>query len=99
MYGYITKMSKTEITTNIMKRKKIKVFLSESHLSFSAHVQGEVFPLNQTINKIHEAGQALESNIGVWRPFWILLKKLKNAKYKLPGKLHRANMHTANIWK
>ena len=38
------------------------------------------------MKQIHEAAQALESDIGFWRPSWILLKKLKNAK-----KIYRAN--------
>ena len=29
---------------------------------------------------IHEGVQALESDIGFWRPSWILLKKLKKPK-------------------
>ena len=29
------------------------------------------------MKQIHEAVQALESDIGFWRPSWILLKKLK----------------------
>ena len=32
------------------------------------------------MKQIHEAVQALESDIGFWRPSWILLEKLKNAK-------------------
>ena len=31
------------------------------------------------MKQIHKAVQALESDIGFWRPSWILLKKLKNA--------------------
>ena len=38
------------------------------------------------MKQIHEAVQALESDIRFWRPSWILLKKLKNAK-----KNYRAN--------
>ena len=38
------------------------------------------------MKQIHKAVQALESDIGFWRPSWILLKKLKNAK-----KIHQAN--------
>ena len=34
---------------------------------------------------MHEAVQALESDIGFWRPSWILLKKLKNDKKNLQG--------------
>ena len=49
------------------------------------------------MKQIHEAVEALESDIGIWRPSWILLKKLKNAKKKLPVKFPRANMYTANI--
>ena len=30
--------------------------------------------------QIHEEVKALESNLGFWRPSWVLLKKLKNAK-------------------
>ena len=36
------------------------------------------------MKQIHEAVEALESDIGFWRPSWILLKKLKNAK-KITG--------------
>ena len=32
------------------------------------------------MKQISEAVQALEIDIGFWRPFWILLKKLKNIK-------------------
>ena len=32
------------------------------------------------MKQIHEAVQALESDIGFWRPSWILLKKVKNAE-------------------
>ena len=32
------------------------------------------------MKQIHEAVQALESDIGFWRPSWILLKKLKNTQ-------------------
>ena len=38
------------------------------------------------MKQIHEAVQALESDIGFWRPSWILLKKLKNVK-----KIYREN--------
>ena len=38
------------------------------------------------MKQIHKAVQALESDIGFWRPSWILLKKLKNAE-----KNYRAN--------
>ena len=34
------------------------------------------------MKQINEAVQALEIDIGFWRPFWILLKKLKNIKKK-----------------
>ena len=49
------------------------------------------------MKQIQEVVQALESDIGFWRPSWILLKKLKNAEKNLQGKFPRANMHTANI--
>ena len=51
------------------------------------------------MKEIHKAVQALESHIGFWRPSLILLKKLKNAKKKLPDKFPRAYMQTANIRK
>ena len=38
------------------------------------------------MKQIHTAVQALESDIEFWRPSWILLRKLKNAK-----KNYRAN--------
>ena len=44
------------------------------------------------MKQIHEAVRTLENAIGFWRPSWILMKKLKNAK-KLPGKFPSANMH------
>ena len=49
------------------------------------------------MKQIHEAVQALESDVGFWRPCWILLKKLKITEKKLQGKFPRANMHTAKI--
>ena len=49
------------------------------------------------MKQIQEAVQALESDIGFWRPSWILLEKLKNAEKILQGKFPGANMHTANI--
>ena len=48
------------------------------------------------MKQIHKATQALESDIGFWRPSWILLKRLKNVENNLQGKFPRANMHTAN---
>ena len=51
------------------------------------------------MKQIHKAVQALESDIGFWRPSWILLRKLENADKILQDKFPRANMHTANIWK
>ena len=41
------------------------------------------------MKQIHEAVQALESNMGFWRPFRILLKKLKKRQKKLPGNFPR----------
>ena len=56
------------------------------------------YSFEPNMKQIHKAVQALESDIGFWRPSWILLKKLKNAK-KFTGKFPRANMHTANTLK
>ena len=39
------------------------------------------------MKQIHEAVQALESDIGFWRPFWILLKKLINAQKNFTGQI------------
>ena len=47
----MAKMRKTEISAKILKRKKIKVYYQNNTKSFPAHVQGKVFPLNQTWNK------------------------------------------------
>ena len=49
------------------------------------------------MKQIHKAIKALESDIGFWRPSWILLKKLKKAEKNVQGKFPRANKHTANI--
>ena len=49
------------------------------------------------MKQIHEAIQALESDIGFWWPSWIVLEKLKNAQKNLTSKLPRADMHTVNI--
>ena len=54
MYSYIAtfwrlKINKTEISVKILKRKKNKVFIiSITQKNYSAHLQGKVFPLNQT---------------------------------------------------
>ena len=45
------------------------------------------------MKQIHEAVQALESDIGFWRPSWILLKKTEKHPKKLPGKFPRANKY------
>ena len=45
----MAKMSKTEISAKILKRKKNYSFYYRNHTkSFSAHSQSKVFPLNQT---------------------------------------------------
>ena len=49
------------------------------------------------MKQIHKAIQALERDIGFWRPSWFLLKKLKNAEKIVQGKFPRANIHTTNI--
>ena len=51
----IAKMGKSEISTEILKRKKKKSFYYQNHTkSFSAHGQGKVSPLNQAWNKLME---------------------------------------------
>ena len=50
----------------------------------STYGPGKLLPWNisfklSNMKQIHEAVQALESDIGFWRPTRILLKKLKNA--------------------
>ena len=35
------------------------------------------------MKQIHEAVQTLESDIGFWRPSWILIKEVKKRKKKL----------------
>ena len=45
------------------------------------------------MKQIHKAVQALESDIGFWRPSWILLKKLKNVKKNYRAKIPRANKY------
>ena len=49
------------------------------------------------MKQIHEAVQALESDIRFWRPSLDFVKEAEKRKKNLPGKLPRANMHTANI--
>ena len=44
------------------------------------------------MKQIHEAVQALESDIGFWRPSWILLKQVKNAKKKINRQIPQASM-------
>ena len=48
------------------------------------------------MKQIHKAVQALETDIGFWRPSWILLKTLRNDEKNVQGKFSRASMHTAN---
>ena len=48
----MAKMSRTEISAKILKRKKNQSFYYQNHTkSFLDHGQGKVFPLNQTWNK------------------------------------------------
>ena len=49
------------------------------------------------MQQIHEAVQALESDIVFWRPSRILLEETEKRQNNLPGKFLRANMHTGNI--
>ena len=44
------------------------------------------FSFKPNMKQIHEAVQALESDIGFWRPSWILLEKLENEK-KIIGQI------------
>ena len=95
----MAKMSRTEISAKILKRKKIKVFIIRiKPKAFQLTARVRSF-LNRNMRQIDEAVQAVACAIGFWRPSWILLKKLKNAIKNLPGKFPRASMHTANIWK
>ena len=90
-------MSKTVISAKILKSKKKYVFIIIiTQILISTH-PGLGYSFEPNMKQIHEAVQALESDTGFWRPSWILLKKLNNAKKNLPGKFPRANMHTVNI--
>ena len=74
----MAKKSKTEISANIIKRKKF--LLSESHQKLISTRQGRGLPIKLNMKQIQEVVPALESDIGFWQPSWILLKKLKNGK-------------------
>ena len=86
-------MRKTEISDKILKRN---FFFTINTLKTNQHTSRLRF-FQPNMKQLDEAVQAVESDIGFWRPFWILLRKLKNTK-----KIHQANwanMHTANIQK
>ena len=60
--------------------------LPESHPKLISTCAGYGLSLKPNMKQIHKAVRALERDIGFWRPSWILLKKLKNAK-KFTGKI------------
>ena len=76
----MAKMRKTEISTKILKRKKIKVFMIRITPKTNRHTARVRYSFKPNMKQIHEVVQALESDIGFRRPSWILMKKLKNAK-------------------
>ena len=83
----VVKMNKTEISAKIPKCKKNSMFLLlESHQKLISTGAGWGLPIEPKMKQIYKAVQALESYIWFWRPSWILLKKLENAK-----KNYRAN--------
>ena len=49
------------------------------------------------MRQIHEAVQALDSDIEFWRPSSIFFEEAEKRQKHLLGKFPRANMHTANI--
>ena len=67
-------MSKTEISAKILKSKK-KVFIIGITPKIISTCAGWGLSFKPNIKQIHEAVQALESDIGFWLPSWILLKK------------------------
>ena len=79
----MAKMSKTEISAKILKRKTIKVFIIRiTPKAFQLTARIRSF-LKANMKQIDGEVQALACAIGFWRPSWILLKKLKNAKKKI----------------
>ena len=76
----MAKMSKTEISAKIMKRKKLKFLLSESNQKLVSTRPGQGLSIKPNQKQNHEAVQALKSDIGFWRPSLSLLKKLKKEK-------------------
>ena len=76
----MAKMSKTEISAKIMKRKKSKFLLSESNQKLISTRPGQGLSIKPNRKQNHEAVQALKSDIGFWRPSLSLLKKLKKEK-------------------
>ena len=76
----MAKMSRTEISAKILKRKKIEVFIiriTPKAFQLTARVRSSFKP---NMKQIDEEVQAVACAIGFWRPSGILLKTLKNAK-------------------
>ena len=82
----ITKINKTEISSKILKRKKIKVLLSESHQKLISTCAGWGLFFKPNMKQINKPVPALENDIVFWRPSWILLK-LKTPKILMMAKM------------
>ena len=76
----IAKMNKTEIPAKILKRKKFKGFIIGITPKNNQDMCRVSLSFKPDTKQIRETVQALEKDIGFWRPSWLLFKKLKNAK-------------------
>ena len=64
----MVRMSKTEISAKIIKRKKLVFLLSESDQKLISTCPGYGLCFKLNMKQIHEAVQAMESDIGFWWP-------------------------------
>ena len=80
-------MSKTEISAKILKSWKNISFYYHNTQKVNQHTSRVGYSFEPNMKQIHKAVQALESDIGFWRPSWILLKKLKKRQKKITGQI------------
>ena len=83
----IAKKNKTEISTKILNLKKSKFLLSDLHSKLISTCAGWGLSFKPSMKHFHKAVQALESDIGFWRPSWILFKKAEKLQKKITGQI------------
>ena len=92
----IAKMNKSEISAEILKRKKIIIGFTPKSNQHMCRVRS----FRQTKHKINRgSGSSFRERHRILASILDFAKEAKKRKKKLPGKFFKANMHTANIYK